>query len=160
AAIVLMISTVLIYQQIQHAKNRDIGFEKGQVVTTEINGDMSQHLGLIKERLLATGDIAEVGVSSDDILYISSNSGGFNWKGKNPNSDILISFTTANQDLIPSLGMEMLDGRNFYADLTKEKLSIIINETLAKLIQEDGLVAGKTMEWNGEQYTITGVVKD
>lgn len=160
AAIVLMVSTVLIYQQIQHAKNRDLGFQKSQIITTELKGKMHSQLDVIKDRLLATGDIVDVGVSSDDILYISSNSGGFKWEGKHPDSDILISFTTANQDLIPSLGMDIYDGRNFYADLTKEQFSIMINETMAKMIQEDGLVSGKNIEWNGEQHTITGVVKD
>lgn len=160
AAIVLMISTILIYQQIQHAKNRDIGFEKSQVITISLKGDMYNHLEVIKSQLLAIGAIDKVGLSTSNVLNIGSNADGFGWEGKDPNSSVLISFFTADADFIPSLGMELVGGRNFYADLTKEKLSLIINETLAKLIQEDGLVAGKTIEWNDEQHTIVGVVKD
>lgn len=160
AAIVLMISTVLIYQQIQHAKNRDIGFEKSQVITTSLKGDMNKHLDVIKSQLLATGAIEEVGLGANNVLNIGSNADGFGWEGKDPNSSVLISYFTADADFIPSLGMEMFDGRNFYSDLTKERLSLMINETLAKLIQEDGLVTGKTIEWNDEQHTIVGVVKD
>lgn len=160
AAIVLMISTVLIYQQIQHAKNRDIGFEKSQVITTSLKGDMYKHLEVIKSQLLATGVVDKVGLANSNVLNIGSNASGFDWEGKDPNASVLISMLTADADFIPSLGMELVDGRNFYTDLTKEKLSLIINETLAKLIQEDGLVAGKTIERNGQQYTITGVVKD
>ena len=160
AAIVLMISTVLIYQQIQHAKNRDIGFEKSQVITTSLKGDMYKHLEVIKSQLLATGVVDKVGLANSNVLNIGSNASGFDWEGKDPNASVLISMLTADADFIPSLGMELVDGRNFYTDLTKEQLSLIINETLAKLIQEDGLVAGKTIERNGQQYTITGVVKD
>lgn len=160
AAIVLMISTVLIYQQIQHAKNRDIGFEKSQVITTSLKGDMYKHLEVIKSQLLATGVVDKVGLANSNVLNIGSNASGFDWEGKDPNGSVLISMLTADADFIPSLGMELVDGRNFYTDLTKEQLSLIINETLAKLIQEDGLVAGKTIERNGQQYTITGVVKD
>lgn len=160
AAIVLMISTVLIYHQIQHAKNRDIGFEKSQVITTSLKGDMYKHLEVIKSQLLATGVVDKVGLANSNVLNIGSNASGFGWEGKDPNASVLISMLTADADFIPSLGMELVDGRNFYTDLIKEQLSLIINETLAKLIQEDGLVAGKTIERNGQQYTITGVVKD
>lgn len=160
AAIVLMISTVIIYKQIQHAKNRDIGFEKSQVITTLLKGDMHKHLEVLKEQLLTTGGVDKVGLSDTNILSIGSNSSGFDWKGKDPNSNVLVSMSTIDADFIPSLGIQMLDGRNFHSNLKSESLSIIINETLAKQIQEDGLVTGENILWNGEQHSIVGVIKD
>lgn len=160
AAIVLMISTVLIYQQIQHAKNRDLGFQKSQVITTEIKGKMHSQLNVIKQQLLATGSIEKVGISDFDVLHVYSNSGGFKWKGKDPNSSVLIGMLMADSDFAPSLGMEILEGRNFYSDLEKEGESVIINETLAKMIQPDGMVTGQMIDFGGEFGTIVGVVKD
>lgn len=160
AAIVLMISTVLIYQQIQHAKNRDLGFEKSQVLTIPIKGKMSGHTDVIKERLIATGAIENVGISNTYVLNISSNSDGFGWEGKDPSSSILIGFLTADAGFVPSLGMEITDGRNFNQSLKTEATSVLVNESLAKLMQEDGKVAGKQIEWNGEFLTIAGVIKN
>lgn len=159
-AIVLMISTVLIYQQIQHAKNRDLGFQKSQVITTEIKGKMHSKLNVIKQQLLATGNIEKVGVSDFDVLHVYSNSGGFKWEGKDPNSSVLIGMLMADSGFAPSLGMEILEGRNFYSDLEKEGESVIINETLAKMIQPDGMVTGQIIDFIGEFGTIVGVVKD
>lgn len=160
AAIVLMISTIFIYKQIQHAKSRDIGFEKSQVIIAPLRGDMYHHLEVVKSQLLATGGVEEVGVSDENILSIYSNTSGFSWKGKDPNSSVLVSIFNTDADFIPALGIELLDGRNFYSNLNNENLSLIINEALAKQIKEDALVVGESIEWNGEQHTIIGVIKD
>ncbi len=160
AAIVLMISTVLIYQQIQHAKERDLGLDKSQVITTSLKGEMYKHLNAIKSQLKGTGAIEEVGVSNTNVLNIGSNADGFGWEGKDPDASILISFFTADADFVPSLGMEIVDGRNFHQNLKGDSKSVLINESLAKLIQDDGKVAGRNIEWNDDFYLIAGVVKD
>src|SRR5690606_5727965 len=99
-------------------------------------------------------------ISNTYVLNISSNSDGFGWEGKDPSSSILIGFLTADAGFVPSLGMEITDGRNFNQSLKTEATSVLVNESLAKLMQEDGKVAGKQIEWNGEFLTIAGVIKN
>ncbi|MFD2600287.1 ABC transporter permease [Sphingobacterium corticis] len=160
ASVLLVICTAIIYQQIQHTKNRDLGFERSQVINTYLQGDMSKHLDVIKDQLTATGNIEAVGVSDNNIIDISSNSSDFDWEGQDPNSDILIGIMKADEGLIPAVGMTLLDGRNFNPHLKGDSSSLIINATLAKMIQADGLVAGKILRWHNEPYTIVGVVND
>ncbi|MCL8001078.1 hypothetical protein M8994_23075, partial [Brucella sp. 21LCYQ03] len=62
--------------------------------------------------------------------------------------------------LIPSLSMQLHDGRNFKPQLVGDSTALIINETLARMIKRDGLVAGQTLHWNNEARMIVGVVKD
>lgn len=159
ASIVLIICTIIIYQQIQHAKNRDLGFERSQVITTAQQGEMGKHLDVIKEQLLATGNIERVGLSNTNILNVGSNTSDFKWEGKDPNANILISLMNVDEDLIPSLSMHMHDGRNFRSKFVGDSTSVVINQAFAELIQPDGMVAGKILDWSGRPYTIVGVVK-
>ena len=160
ASVVLIISTIIIYQQIQHNKNRDLGFDKSQVLTTALQGDMAKHLPLIKNQLLATGVVQEVGVSDMSILNIYSNSSGFSWDGKDPNASILIGMLRADEGLIPALDLKLSDGRNFHQNFVGDSTSVVINEAFAKLIKKDGLVTGNIISYGEEKLTIAGVVKD
>ncbi|MGJ1437016.1 ABC transporter permease [Sphingobacterium siyangense] len=160
ASVVLIICTIIIYQQIQHNKNRDLGFDKSQVLTTALQGDMAKHLPLIKNQLLATGVVQEVGVSDMSILNINSNTSGFSWEGKDPNASILIGMLRSDEGLIPALDLKLFDGRNFHQNFVGDSTSVVINEAFAKLIKKDGLVAGNIISYGEAKFTIAGVVKN
>src|SRR5690606_1295666 len=76
ASVVLIICTVIIYQQIQHVHSRDMGFDRSQVITTSLRGNMAKHLDVIKEQLKATGNIEEIGISRTNVMEIYSNTSG------------------------------------------------------------------------------------
>jgi len=158
AAIILMICTSVIYLQVQHAKNRDLGFDRSQVITTNIQGDMLKHIDVIKQELKSTGNIESVGLSISDILNVGSNTSGFEWDGKDPKSSILIGFTFVDPDFTDALSIKIKDGRKFRPNFLGDSTSILINESFAKLIQPDGLVSGKMIKMNGLSFTIAGVV--
>ncbi|HLT85964.1 MAG TPA: ABC transporter permease [Sphingobacterium sp.] len=160
ASIILIICTALIYQQIQHGRNRDLGFERSQVITTFLRGDMTKQMDVIKEQLKATGNIEEVGISNANVMEIYSNSSNFSWEGKDENSSILIGILNTDEGLIPSLSMKMYDGRNFRPQFVGDSSSVVINETFAKIIKPDGMVAGQILRLNNESYTIVGVIQD
>lgn len=159
-SVVLIICTLIIYQQIQYVKNRDSGMDRSQVLTTSLQGKMATQPMPIKEQLKATGQVEYVSLSNMNLLNIGSNSSGFVWEGKPSNMDILIGILSADEELVPAMSLKMYDGRNFNANMLSDSSSMIINEALAKLMQPDGKVAGQLMKWNDQQYTIVGVVKD
>lgn len=160
ASIVLIISTVIIYQQINHAKGRDLGYNRSQIITTSLQGDIAKHIDLIKDELKATGNIEHVGISDMSVLNISNNSSGFEWEGKDPKSSILINMLRTDDEFIPSMDMKMLDGRNFNPHYLGDSTSVMVNETFAKMIKKDGLVAGSMISYGSESYRIVGVVKN
>ncbi|WP_134089708.1 ABC transporter permease [Olivibacter sp. XZL3] len=161
ASITLIICTVLIFQQIQHAKNRDLGFDRSQVISTEIQGDMGRHLEALKNQLKATSVVENVGGSARNALSIYSNTGSINWEGKDPNSDVLIGFNFIDADLIPTLGMRLAEGRNFNPKLAGDTTNVIINQAFAKLIKKQGSVVGTQLKTgDGSPATIVGVLHD
>lgn len=160
ASIVLIICTVIIYKQIQFNKNKELGFEKSHVVTTPLQGSMRKRISAIKNDLKATEFIEEIGLGNSSLLSIHSNSPDFYWPNKDPNSSPLIARLNADEGLIPTMSLKLLHGRNFNPNLVNDSTSIIINETLAKLIQKDGLIAGSNISYGDVEYQVVGVVKD
>lgn len=160
ASITLIVCTIIILQQIQYVKGRDMGFEHSQVLTTPLRGKMLEHIDVIKERLIATGGVERAGLSNMGVLNIGSNTWGINWEGKDPNKQILIGVLHTDADFIPTMGMKLVDGRNFRPHIQGDSSSIVINEAFAKLIKPDGRIAGQTVRWGEDPYTVIGVVKD
>jgi len=159
ASITLIICTAIIFQQIQYAKGRDLGFELSQVLTVSMRGDANKHIDLIKEQLMATGNVESAGISSGNVLNLGVRT-GMDWAGKDPNKQVDIFYTWADDGVIPAMSMELMDGRNFRSHLQGDSSSLLINEAFARLIRADGKVAGQNVYWDGDPYTVVGVVKD
>ncbi|HKO79414.1 MAG TPA: ABC transporter permease [Chitinophagaceae bacterium] len=159
-SIVLIISTIIIYRQIEHVKNRQLGYNKENVIMTGLNGDMSKHIPTLYNELLATGVVENAAASNSRVLNIGSSSGDFNWKGKMPNSELLVTMEWVSPQYIPTMGMKLKAGRNFYDDITSDSSNIIINETFAKIIGKENPVGDIITRDEGRQLTIVGIVKD
>ncbi|HZI54413.1 MAG TPA: ABC transporter permease [Chitinophagaceae bacterium] len=159
-SIVLIISTIIIYRQLQHVKNRHLGYNKENVLVTELNGDMNKRIPTIYNELMATGVVENAAASNSRVLNLGSSSGDFNWKGKMPNSQLLVTMEWVSPQYIPTMGMELKSGRNFYDDITRDSSNVIINETFAKIIGKKDPVGDIITRDNDRQLTIAGVVKD
>ena len=159
-SIVLIISTIIIYRQIKHVKDRHLGYNKENVIMTSLNGDMSKHIPTLYNELMATGVVENAAASNGRLLNIGSSSSDFNWKGKMPNSELLVTMEWVSPQYIPAMGMKLKAGRNFYDDIIRDSSNIIINETFAKIIGKENPVGDIITRDEGRKLTITGVVKD
>jgi predicted permease len=159
-SVILIISTILIYQQIQHAKNRDLGYNKNDLVSMELQGKMLDNFDPIKNDLLETGLVENASLSSQNELQYGSNSGDFGWQGKDPNKQLLVSVDYVSPEFISTAGMHLIDGRNFYPKAAVDSNNIIINETLAKAMNMKNVVGSIVTRGDGSKYTVVGVVKD
>jgi putative ABC transport system permease protein len=90
-SVVLIISTVIVYQQIQHIKSRNLGFDKAKLLEIGLQGDMAKNYAPIKQDLLNSGFVQSVALSDHSIIYGGNNTSGMTWDGKPPGSEILIS---------------------------------------------------------------------
>jgi predicted permease len=160
-SIVLIISTIIIYRQLQHVKNRNLGYNKENVLLTSLNGNMKDHIPAIYEQLMATGVVENAAASNSRVLNIGSSSGDFDWTGKAAGSELLVSMNWVSPQYIPAMGMQLKSGRNFYDNISSDSSSVIINETFAKIIGKENPVGDIITRDDGRQkLTIAGVVKD
>ena len=160
-SVTLIISTIIIYQQIQHVKDRELGYDRQGLVYTGLTGSMKQNFPVIKNELMKTGFVENAAMSTDYVLQLGSNTGDFAWQGKDPNKQVLITVEGATPGYLSTMGMHLKSGRNFYDDIKSDSNNIIINETLAKLLGKKDVIGSLLTRNNGqEKYTIVGVIND
>jgi len=90
---------------------------------------------------------------------IGSNSGGFDWEGRDTKDEVLIGFSFSDFDYTKTFGMKVIDGRDFDPSFSTDSASILINQKTAALMGMQEPV-GKWMSWSGVKFTIIGVVED
>ncbi len=160
-SIILIIGTVIIYRQINHIKDRQLGYDKEGLVYMNLQGKMKEHFNAIKNDLIATGTVQNASLSNSQVLQLGSNTGGFSWQGKDPNKDILITIEGVSPEYVSTMGMKLKAGRNFYPDIATDSNNIIINESLAKLIgTKDPVGSLLTSDEGRQKHTIVGVIND
>ena len=158
-SIILIISTIIVYSQIQHIKNRDLGYNKDNVIQTGLRGDMKKNFEVIKQQLLSSGYVENAAMSNLNQLYMGSSTGGYDWEGKDPSKKVLVTQDIISPEYIKTMNIQITKGRDFYTDPKQDSLNVIINETFAKIIGKKDIV-GTLLRNDSTNYTIVGVVKD
>jgi predicted permease len=160
-SVTLIISTIIIYQQIQHVKNRNLGYNRQGLVYSLLTGNMKGNFGVIKNDLIKTGVVQNASLSNDYVLQLGSNTGDFAWAGKDPNKQVLITVEGVSPEYISTMGMHLKAGRDFYSNIKSDSNNIIINEALAKMLGKKDVVGSIITRNDGkEKYTIVGVIND
>ncbi len=158
-SVILIISTIIIYLQIFHVKDRDLGYNKNNLLYMYMQGKMKNNYAIIKNDLLASGFVQNTALSNSPILELYSNTGDFSWEGKDPSRSVLITIEGVSQEYMSTMGLHMKEGREFYPGSKIDSSSVIINETLAGIMNKKSLI-GSVISGNGAKYTVVGVVKD
>ena len=158
AAFILICSTLAIFRQIQFGQERDLGLNKENLVTFPVTNEMRASHESVKNELINLGYFENVGFSSQTLLSMGSNWGGFDWQGKDPDIDPLIYVNFSTPGLIEAAGMKMVDGTDFSTHHF-EKYYVILNQSLADIMGEEGRIGGMIGQ-SGEYLEIVGIVKD
>jgi len=157
-SIVFIICTILVYQQIQHVKNRDLGYDKDQLISMRANQEMIDNYSVIKQDLILSGAVKNIAFSNSELLSGGNNGSGLVWQGGTNTEDVLISFRYVSADFLNTTEMQLLEGRDFSDNMAKDSSSTLITESFARLMG-GGSPIGKQITRN-KNYTVIGVVKD
>jgi putative ABC transport system permease protein len=166
-SIILIIGTIIIYQQIQHVKSRSLGFSKDNLIEMDLQGEMAKHFDAIKQDILNTGVAENVALSDHPIIYGGNNTDGLSWASKTPGARILVSWRNVSPEFLSTSGMKLLEGRDFQItdsinfDHTPKNVNVLITESMAKLMGK-GAAIGKTIkdESGTINANVVGIVKD
>lgn len=159
-SIILIISTIIIYQQVQHIKDRQLGYDKDNLVVMDVRGDMLKNFTPIRQELINTGLIENAGLNSYETLSIGNNNSNFNWPGKRADQDVLVSYRYISPELISTIGLHVVKGRDFSYD-PGDSVNIIVTTAFAKMIAgTEADAVGKKIQAGKDFYTIIGVTND
>ncbi|WP_235921040.1 ABC transporter permease [Foetidibacter luteolus] len=159
-AIILMICTIIVKQQIDHARKRQTGYEKRNLVYHFMTGDIPKNYALIKNELLASGVAKSITKTNSPLTERWSDGWGQNWEGKDPNENTSFDRYLCDDGLGLTAGLQFVQGRDF--DLKKfptDSTALLINESALKIMKFKNPI-GKTVSDLGIDWHIVGVVKD
>lgn len=158
ASIILIISTIVVYKQVEHIKDRNLGYNKSRLVYMNIQGNMKAHFASIKNSLVNTGYVENATASLHDALHIYSVGDGFGWQGKNPASKLGIHSNVVSSEYLKTMHMKLVRGRDFYPG-NIDSTNVIVNESMIKLMGKAGQL-GEVINSGTHSMTIVGIIKD
>jgi len=159
-SIILIVGTGVVYKQLNYIKTKDIGYAKDQLITISLKGESRRSYDILKNRLNADSRILGVTGMADDLPNFWSTSSTAEWEGKDTTKEIHIGFNFVDYDVAKTLGIELVEGRDFSKEFMADAESgYLVNEELAKLMGVKSAV-GRPFKEFGKAGNIIGVFKN
>jgi putative ABC transport system permease protein len=158
-SVITIIAVITVYRQIQFTKNRDLGFNKDNILYVPVTPTLMKSYASLKQDILDTRNVSFVSLGAFSPMGMYNNGGGWNWEGKSANQDVLITNVVADAEYLKTFGIQLEAGRSFSQDPNADSLNIIINESFAKIMGKAGHVGGQIWRDNN-RLTIIGIVND
>ena len=164
-SVALIISTIIIYRQIQIGKDRPVGYTPEGLIMLEMKSPEFQgKYDLFRDELLKTGVVINLSESMGKVTEVASGNNGFDWKGREPNQDESFGTLAVTHEHGQTIGWQFIKGRDFSRSFASDSNGVVINESAAKYIGLENPV-GETITWKWKDkepkpYTILGVIRD
>lgn len=163
-AVLLITGAMVAAKQLSYMQNAELGFDKTNLVHIQLRGTLNQEYEKLRDEFMQSPDILYTTASIQSPYSIGSNSSGIRWEGKDPEQDVLVSFTGVHYDFIKTMDINLTGGRDFSEDypadiLTDTACNFIINQTLADIIGKEEIV-GMPLTFMGLSGLIVGLMED
>lgn len=158
-SVVLIIGTIVVAKQVSFIQNRNLGYDKENLVYIPIEGDLSKKYEFFKQEALQIPGVSQVSKISDDPTSLDNQTVAVNWTGKDPNIKVQFSTSIVGYDFASAMKLNMIDGRDFSKKFLTDTAGFIVNEATVKAIGYNQPV-GKMITINGNKGPIIGVMKD
>ncbi|MFK7774144.1 MAG: ABC transporter permease [Saprospiraceae bacterium] len=158
-SIILIISVTVIYNQIQFVQNKNLGFNKDQVLIFKKDGKLANDSDSFLKEIKNISGVVNASSVRSNLINNSSSTIGVKWEGLTEDNSTPFKYLSVGYDLIELLDIELLEGRSFSEKFGDEKDKIIFNETAIKTMGVKNPI-GKTVRQWGKDKQIIGVVKD
>ncbi|CAN5328628.1 ABC transporter permease [soil metagenome] len=155
-SILLIIGTIVIYQQIQFTKNRDLGYDQKNLITVDYSEEIDKNYKVIKNELLMSGAVNAVTRSNSPITEIFSNN-FLGWPGKDEDRKVIFSTIACEYDYLKTMGIKIIEGRDFSEDYKSDSLAIIINKAGLDLMGLKNPIGERLDLWEKKRQLI-GIV--
>ncbi|HEY8781778.1 MAG TPA: ABC transporter permease [Mucilaginibacter sp.] len=132
-SIALIISTVIVYQQIQYVKDRPMGYSAERLVSTDMSDDLGNHYDALKNDLLQSGVIECVAKASSPLTGVYWHTGIEKWPGQGAGDlGINVGGVSVSDNYFKTVGMKLIEGRDFSSNWSSDTSNIVVNEAAVK----------------------------
>lgn len=159
-SVILVIGTMVIYQQLKYMNDKQLGFDKDQLVVIERAGMLGTQAETFKNTLLENPNISSVAGTNTIPGRQVSGATFTDVTSSDASERYLMPSISGDFDLIETMGLEMADGRPFDKNIRTDTAVVIINEAAARVFKWDNPINKQLQPINGAIFRVIGVVKD
>jgi ABC-type antimicrobial peptide transport system permease subunit len=159
-AVTMMIGTVVVFRQVQYAKQRPTGYDpKNLLLIPMTTDDIPQHFDAVRTDLLKSGAITAMAASESTTTDIWGTDSDITWPGKDPRTNVDFPNTGVTVEYGKTVGWTFIDGRDFSSGIVSDSAGFILNEAAVKYMGLQHPV-GEIIRWKERPFTVIGVIKD
>lgn len=159
-SIILIIGTLVVFRQIQYARDRPVGYSRDGLLTLNVRNDKThQHFKAIKDELKGNGAIVDMSEADAPPTSVWSTYGGISWPGKDPSLAVDFPTTGVSEEYAAVLGWQFKQGRNFSKQLASDSFALVVNEAAVSFMGLKNPV-GTVVDVDGTRLTIIGVISN
>jgi len=166
ATVVLIICTIVVFKQLNFIKARKLGFNKENVLILHDAYILNDRADAFKEEMLQHPGVSHASITGYIPVEFYNNTSSY-WSGEKAsqeNTRVMHNWIV-DHDYLPTMGIEIVEGRNFSREYSTDSMAILVNETLVKQFGFDEPLQATLRrvaddEGNFEKYKIVGVFKD
>jgi ABC-type antimicrobial peptide transport system permease subunit len=159
-SVVLIVSVLVIYKQIQFVQTKNLGYNKDNLIQFPVEGKVQTNLATFLTEVKKIPGVVDASTSGHSLLGRNNNTSGLEWEGKNPDDLILFENVRVNYGMLETLGVELAAGRFFSEEYGSDSTKIIFNETAIRVMNLKNPIGEKVKLWGTYDLEIVGVVKD
>jgi putative ABC transport system permease protein len=157
-SILLISATIIIYQQIQHIKSRNIGYDPENLVMIPANDATQKNFPVIQDELMKTGMISAVNRSFSPITEIWWKAPAPDWDGKPAGAELIVASMTTDVNYTKTMGVKMIEGKDF-SGTPADSSNMLINQAAVKAMNLKNPV-GMQLRYGTTKYTVIGVTNN
>jgi ABC-type antimicrobial peptide transport system permease subunit len=159
-SVTLIMCTLIVHKQIQHAKNRPVGYSRDGLITMWFKSDeMRKQYEVFRNELLSAGVVTAVAQSESPVTNAFVTNSGFQWKGKDPAMQDELVTVGVTHDFGRVVDWQMKEGRDFSPAFATDSVGFILNEAAVKYMGFANPIDERVKAF-GKEYQVIGVVKD
>ncbi len=158
-SMIMIIGMVVVYRQIQYIQTKNLGFDKESLVCVPLEGDLQKNYPTFRNELSRRVGVLSVSAMQHSPMEIGSSTIGVTWAGKDTTQRILFSQTAVDYNYLKTMGIQLLEGRDFSPEYGTDSANYIINEGAAKKMGFKHPVGQEITFWD-RKGKIIGLVKD
>jgi putative ABC transport system permease protein len=161
-SILLIIGTVVVFMEIQHAKDRPVGFDRAGIIHMAIRTkDLADaDYNILRSELISSAAVVNMAKSDFPITGAAAADASITWEGKDPDFRPLIAMNGCSHDFPAANGFQFVDGRDFSRDFATDSVAVVVNEMAADLFGRDKALGMKLKFGPGKERQIVGIIKD
>lgn len=159
-SVVLIVSVLVIYKQIQFVQTKNLGYKKDHLIQFPMEGKAKTNLQTFLTELRRIPGVVNASSTGHNFLGRNNNTSGLQWPGKNPDDLILFENVSVDYGMLETLGVELAEGRFFSEEYGTDSTKIIFNEAAVRVMNLENPIGQKIKFWDQFDMEIVGVVKD